>query len=72
MRYRLYVNSYERGWEKIICRNIEEVNKQLENLNPYEYGRYIVIKELKDRDEPADCGYIAKPNKNIKLKKKYK
>ena len=66
MKYRVYVYSYEYGWEKYPCNKEEEVNNVINNLDPYEYGQYIVVKELPDRDEPVDFGFIAKP-KTLKL-----
>lgn len=71
MKYRIYAYAYEYGWEKFYCKKQEQVKTIIDELNPEEYGQYIVIKELPDRDEPFDYGFIAKPNKKkLKLDKK--
>lgn len=70
-KYRIYVYDYECGWEKYITNTKEEAYNIINNLDPYEYSQYIIIKQLPDRDEPFDYGFIAKPNKKkLKLDKK--
>lgn len=69
MAYRLYLFGYEYGWitygkDKD---KLEDILKILEDLDPYEYGQYMIINKLKDRDEIYDNGFIAKPHKK-KLK----
>lgn len=66
-KFRVYIYSYEYGPEMIVRHNEEEVYDLINNLDPYEYSQYIIIKELPDRDEPFDYGFIAKP-KTMKLK----
>ena len=71
MKYRIYAYAYEYGWEKFYCKKEEQIKQLVDELSPEEYGQYIVIKELDDRDEPFDYGFIAKPNKKkLKLDKK--
>lgn len=70
MKYRLYVYSYGYGWEKFVC-NKERLNKIISSLDPEDYGQYIIIKELHDRDEIYDSGFIARPH-TMKLKNKKK
>lgn len=70
-KYRVYAYAYEYGWEKFYCKKQEQIKIIIDELSPEEYGQYIVIKELPDRDEPFDYGFIAKPNKKkLKLDKK--
>lgn len=70
MKYRLYAYAYGYGWEKFIC-NEERLKNIISSLDPEDYGQYIIIKELADRDEIVDSGIIAKPKK-LKLDKKRK
>lgn len=70
-KYRVYVYNYQCGFEKYITNTKEEAYNLIENLDPYEYSQYILIKQLPDRDEPFDYGFIAKPNIK-KLKRKGK
>lgn len=72
MRYKVYAYAYEYGWEKYVCSKEEEVKRIINNLDPYEYGQYIVIKGLNDRDEILDSGVIARPKKLKLIKKKNK
>lgn len=69
MKYRLYAYAYGYGWEKFIC-NKERLNNIISSLDPEDYGQYIIIKELHDRDEIVDSGIIAKPKKLTKKRKK--
>ena len=71
MRYKVYVYAYEYGWEKFVCSKEEEVKRIINNLDPYEYGNYIIIDEKSDRYEILDSGVIARPKK-LKLTKKKK
>lgn len=72
MKYRIYAYAYEYGWEKFYCKKQEQVKTIINELSPEEYGQYIVIKELPDRDEPMDFGFIANPHKKKLTKKKNK
>lgn len=68
MLYRIYAYCYEYGWELYdTAYKQKEVNNIVNNIDRYEYGQYIVIKET-DRDEVIDTGNFKKP----KIKKKNK
>lgn len=73
MKFRIYMYSYEYGWELYtIVTKEESILETINNVSPYDYGQYIIIKQLKDRDEIYDCGIIAgaiKKKKTKKLKK---
>lgn len=69
-KYKVYTYSYEYGWEKFIKHNKEDVYDFISSLDPYEYSQYIVVQELSDRDLPIDNGFIAKPKKLTKKRKK--
>lgn len=60
MKYRIYAYAYEYGWEKFYC-DEKRLEKIINSLDPYEYGQYIIIKELADRDEIISSGFISKP-----------
>lgn len=67
MKFRIYAYSYEYGWELYtIVTKEENILNIINDLSPYEYSQYIIVKQLKDRDEVYDIGFIAKPNKKIK------
>ena len=72
MKYRIYAYSYECGWELHTIVNKEEnIYKTINNLDPYDYGQYIIVKQTKDRDEIYDSGVIARPHiKRLKPRKK--
>lgn len=68
MLYRIYAYCYEYGWELYdTAYKQKEVDNIVNNIDRYEYGQYIVIKET-DRDEVIDTGNFKKP----KIKKKNK
>lgn len=69
-KYRVYLYSYEYSWEKFIKHNKEDVYDFIFSLDPYEYSQYIVVQELSDRYLPIDHGFIAKPKKLTKKRKK--
>lgn len=70
MKYRIYLYSYEFGWELYtIVTKEESILETINNVSPYDYGQYIIVKQLEDRDEVYDCGIIASAIKNKKSKK---
>lgn len=74
MKYRVYAYAYDYGWEKFYC-DEKRLDKIISSLDPEDYGQYIIIKELHDRDEIADSGIIARPKtytKKFDKKKKKK
>lgn len=72
MKYRFYAYSYECGWELYtILYKEESIVRVINELDRYEYGQYIIVKETKDRDEIYDMGFLYKP-KSMKLKKENK
>lgn len=72
MKYRIYTYNYEYGWELYtIATKEENILNIINNLSPYDYGQYIIIKQKKDRDEVYDSGIIARPHiKKLKPSKK--
>lgn len=67
MRYRIYAYAYEYGWELYsIAYKQKSIDKIINDIDRYEYGQYIVIKET-DRDEVIDMSFLEKPK--IKSKK---
>lgn len=72
MKFRIYAYSYECGWELYtIVSKEENIYKTINNLDPYDYGQYIIVKQTKDRDEIYDSGVIARPH-TMKLKPRKK
>lgn len=68
MLYRIYAYAYEYGWELYsTAYKQKEVDNILNNIDRYEYGQYIVIKQT-DRDDVIDSGFFQKP----KVKKRGK
>lgn len=65
-KYKLYLYSYEYGWEKEIIETEEKAYKRIKELDPSEHGQYILVKILNDRDNTIDFGYVSNPNKKIK------
>lgn len=65
MKYRVYAYAYEYGWEKFYC-DEKRLEKIINSLEPEDYGQYIIIKELPDRDEIVSSDVLVKP----KVKKK--
>lgn len=62
MKYIIYTYSYQYGWELYRCETkLKQMYNVIENIDPYEYSQYIVIKRKKDRDEPFLNGIVAKP-----------
>lgn len=63
MLYRIYAYAYEYGWELYATpHKKKEVDEIIENLDHYEYGQYIVVKQT-DRDDVVDMGFFDKIEK---------
>lgn len=68
--YRVYGYRRGKGWELIDVmkkESDEEIDKEIRNIDGNEYERYIVIKQLRDRDEIYECGVLDMDVKKKKL-----
>lgn len=70
MLYRVYAYAYQYGWELYsIAYKQKEVDNIINNIDHYEYGQYIIIKQT-DRDEVIDMGFFKKDKGYVKKKRK--